>query len=93
MKPPSMLTPDGRRAWAFLALFGASLVFTGFIIWGLWHLRDRASETFWLAIMAHAQLFMVIGGFTWVLGRRMLLKGGRDGAMIDDRQPSDNDQS
>lgn len=85
MIPASMLTPDGRRAWAFLALIGASLVFTALICWGLWHLRDQVHETFWLAILAHAQLFMVLGGFTWVLGRRMLVTASRDGATIDDR--------
>jgi hypothetical protein len=71
-------------------MFGASLVFTGFIAWGLWHLRDQVKETFWLAIAAHVQLFMVIGGFTWVLGRRMLARVSRDGAELDDRHKGDD---
>jgi len=90
---PDIMTPDGRRAWAFAALFGAALVFTLFIVWGLWHLRAAVRETFWLAIAAHVQLIMVIGGFTWVLGRRMLIKADRDGATLDDREHApDNDQ-
>jgi hypothetical protein len=91
MKLPDIMTPDGRRAWAFIALFGSALVFTIFIAWGLWHLRDQVRETFWLAMMAHAQLFMVIGGFTWVLGRRMLVSATRDGATIDDRHAAQSD--
>ena len=75
MKWPDIETPDGRRAWAFAALFGSALVFTAFIAWGLYHLRDHVEETFWLAVLAHAQLFGVILGFVWVLGRRMLLSG------------------
>ncbi|MGL5446594.1 MAG: hypothetical protein ACRDBL_04720 [Rhabdaerophilum sp.] len=95
MIPASMLTPDGRRAWAFIALFGSALVFTAFIAWGLWHLRDQVDETFWLAVLAHVQLFAVILSFTWVLGRRMLFNLTRDGATIDDRHAdqSDNLQS
>lgn len=87
---PDILTPDGRRAWAFIALIGASLTFTCFIAWGLWHLAAHVRETFWLAIAAHVQLFLVIGAFSWVLGRRMLVTASRDGATIDDRdQPGE----
>lgn len=90
---PDIETPNGRRAWAFAALFGSALVFTLFIVWGLWHLRNDAEHTFWLAVLAHAQLAMVVSGFVWVLGRRMLASVTRDGATIDDRaDASDNTQ-
>lgn len=85
MRPLDIQTPDGRRAWAFIALVGASLVFTVFIAWALFHLRNHVEETFWLAVLAHVQLFGVLLGFVWVLGRRMLLSVSRDGATIDDR--------
>jgi hypothetical protein len=88
---PDIMTPNGRRAWAFVVMFGAALVFTAFVAWGLWHLRDQVDETFWLAIAAHVQLFMVLGGFTWVLGRRMLASATRDGVTIDDRHQSNTD--
>lgn len=93
MRRPDIETPNGRRAWAFAALFGSALVFTAFIAWGLWHLKDDAEHTFWLAVLAHAQLFMVIVGFCWVLGRRMLLTATRDGATIDDRHNGEGDSA
>lgn len=89
MRPPSILTPDGRRAWAFIALVGAGMIFTLFAGWAVWNLRTHASFSFYLGVLAHGQIFMVLGALSWVLGRRMLASVSRDGATIDDRHDGD----
>lgn len=82
---PNILTPDGRRAWAFMALVGAGMVFTLFAGWAVFNLRGNAAFSFWLGVLAHGQIFMVLGALSWVLGRRMLASATRDGVTVDDR--------
>lgn len=82
---PDIMTPDGRRAWSFMALAGAGMVFTLFAGWAVWNLRASATYSFWLGVLAHGQIFMVLGALSWSLGRRMLASVTRDGATIDDR--------
>ena len=82
---PSILTPDGRRAWAFLAIVGGCMVFTGIIIWSVWALRDTAGFVFWLALAAHAQIFVGMTALGWVMGRRLIASASRDGVTINDK--------
>jgi len=62
-KLPSLLTSDGRKAWAFIALMGASVVFTLMASWAYWHVRRDIQSTFYLGLAAHLQLFAVIAVF------------------------------
>jgi len=48
MSLPSLLQADGRRAWAFAALLGGSVVMTGYAAVSLYLVRDRAGLVFWL---------------------------------------------
>lgn len=82
---PDIQTPDGRRAWAFIALVGAGMVFTMFAGFAVWNLRHHAEFSFLLGALAHLQIFTVIGALSWVLGRRMLASATRDGVNFDDR--------
>lgn len=84
MSPPSIATPDGRRYWAFLVILGGCFIFTVFAAVGVWLTRHDAQLAFYLALAAHAQLFVGMGTFGFVLGRRMRLKAGKDGLDIDD---------
>ena len=85
MKIPPILTDEGRKAWSFLALVGAAMVFTAFAAFAVWNLRNSAGMSFWLGLAAHVQVFTVLGALGWVLGRRMSSKVTRDGAEFDDR--------
>ena len=85
MNLPSILTPDGRRAYAFLAIVGGCMVFTAIIIWSVWMIRDKAGFVFWLALAAHVQVFVGMTALGWVMGRRLLASASRDGVTIDDK--------
>lgn len=86
MKWPSIATHDGRRAYSFLAIVGGCMVFTAIIIWSLYELRETPGFIFWLALAAHAQVFLGMSAIGWALGRRMLASATRDGVMVDDRE-------
>lgn len=84
MKLPTVLSPDGRRAWSFAAIVGACMVFTVFAAVGVYLVRTQAHYSFWLAIAAHVQILVGMTALGWTLGRRMMLTGGRDGVTISD---------
>ena len=79
-----MNTPDGRRFWAFIVILGGCFVFTAFAAVGVWLVSGNATYSLYLALAAHFQLALGMGAFSFVLGRRMRLKGGRDGFEMDD---------
>jgi hypothetical protein len=85
MNLPTIMTPDGRRAWAFLAIVGGCMVFTAIIIWSAWTIRDSAGLIFWLAMAAHVQVFVGMTALGWTMGRKLLLSATRDGVTIDDK--------
>ena len=85
MNLPTIMDEAGRKAWSFIALWGAGMVFTGFAAIGLWMVRDVPGFVFWLTLAAHTHIFMVLGALGWALGRRMMSKATRDGVEFDDR--------
>lgn len=85
MKLPSIMSPDGRRAWAFAAICGGCMVFTLFAAVGVYILRNDAKLAFWLALAAHLQILVGMTALGWVLGRRMQIEAGKDGAKINDQ--------
>jgi len=85
MKLPPILTPDGRRAWAFLALLGGSAVMTGFAAVGVYLVRGNAGLSFWLALAAHAQVALCLTGFLALFVKRSI-KVSRDGVEITDQR-------
>lgn len=84
MKLPPILTPDGRRAWSFLALLGGSVVMTLFAAAGVYLVRSDAGLSFWLAMAAHVQVLVGMTGFGALLYKRTI-KAGRDGVEISDQ--------
>ena len=84
MKLPSISTHDGRRAWAFLSIVGGCMVFTVLIIASVWMLRGHPGFLFWLALAAHAQVFVGMSAIGWAMGRRAVISVTRDGATVDD---------
>jgi hypothetical protein len=84
VKLPPILTPDGRRAWAFLALLGGSIVMTVFAAIGVYIVRKDSGLSFWLAMAAHVQIIVGMTGFGALLYKRTI-KAGRDGVEISDQ--------
>ena len=87
---PHIHTHDGRRALAFLAIVGGCMVFTVFIAISVYMLRDHAGFLFWLAVAAHAQIFLGMTALGWFGGRRIEVSATKDGLTIDDK-PGESD--
>lgn len=82
---PTIETATGRRAWAFRALFGAAIVFTCFAAYGVWQVRNDVDKTFWLAVIAHAQILVILSAMGALLVRRSI-KITREGAELTDHE-------
>lgn len=86
---PSLTTSEGRRFWAFIVILGGCFVFTTFAAVGVWLVSGNAWYSLILALAAHVQLFVGMGAFSYVLGRRMRLEGGKDGIKYSDAESID----
>lgn len=84
MKLPTIMTPDGRRAWGFLAILGGSMVMTLFAWVVLWLVRNEMGLAFWLGMAAMAIIFTCITGFIALFVKRTV-SVTRDGVTIDDK--------
>lgn len=83
MKLPSILTPSGRRAWAFAAVFGGCGVMTAFAAVAVYLVKGHAAYSFWLGLAAHAQIALGLGVFGAQFVKRTI-KAGREGIEITD---------
>lgn len=81
---------DGRRAWAFLALLGASAVMTAFAAVVLYIVRGDMKLAFWLGVAAHVQILMCLSGFMAMFIKRDIAVG-KDGLSIKDTSNADAD--
>lgn len=79
----TMLSADGRRAWALIALVGGCAVFTAMAAWAMHLLRAHAGFVFYLGLAAHAQVLVGMTGIAALLVKRML-KVSREGIEISD---------
>lgn len=84
MSRPSLLDADGRRYWAFLVILGGCFVFTLFAAVGVWLVSANARYSLILALAAHLQLFVGMGAFSFVLGRRMKVNASKTGFGFED---------
>lgn len=78
----TMTNVDGRRAWAFLALLGASGVFTVFAAVAVWLVRKDDDYAFILGLAAHLQLLICLSGFTAMFVKRELTVDTRYGKIL-----------
>ena len=72
-----------RKNLALLIMLAWAIVFTIYAVVGLWVVSNVAVYVFWLAVAAHAQVFMILAGFTAQLVKRRISLG-REGVQIDD---------
>lgn len=68
----ALANPEGRRGWALVALWGAGVAMTIYAIRSQWFVRFNPSYSFWLGVMAHISLIIVITGFAGLLVKRNL---------------------
>lgn len=80
---PDILTPSGRRAWAFMGVMGGCVVMTLFAAAGVYLVSGNVEYSFYLALAAHVQILV---GLT-ALGAQFVkrtIKAGKDGIEISD---------
>jgi hypothetical protein len=79
-----IMTPDGRRAAAFLAILGGCMVQTLYLfIVTLW-LRGHPDYLFYLALAGDILLLIGMTALGWAMGRRLNVNASRDGVTIND---------
>lgn len=81
---PSLLTADGRRAWAFMAVLGGCIVMTVFAAVGVYLVSGNAAYSFWLAMAAHVQILLGLGVFGAHFVKRSI-RAGKDGVEVTDQ--------
>jgi hypothetical protein len=81
---PPITAPDGRRAWALVALWGAAAVFTVFAAVGVYLNRSNEENSFYLALAAHAQVLAALSAIGALLVKRTI-RAGKDGVEISDQ--------
>ena len=64
-------------------MFGGSVVFTIFAAIGLWLVAASLQYVFWLAVVAHAQLAIIMTGFIAQLVKRRV-SVSKDGFLVED---------
>lgn len=90
MKLPTLLTPDGRRGYAFAAILGGCGIMTLFAAYGVWLVSNNAKYSFYLALAAHAQILVGLTLLGALFVRRSF-KVGREGVEITDDAVRDGD--
>lgn len=86
--PPSFRTHAGRQTWSFIAIMGASFVFTTFAAVAVWLVSRNELYSLILGLAAHAQLLIVMTAFAFKLGRRVHVSVGKDGVTLSDQDLS-----
>lgn len=79
----TMLTADGRRAWALVALVAGCGLFTAMATWAMSLVRAEAKLVFYLGLAAHVQILVGMTAIGALLVKRML-KLSRQGLEISD---------
>lgn len=88
MNLPPITNADGRRAWAFAAIVGGCITMTLFAAVGVWIVSGDARLSFYLALAAHVQILVGMTALGWLMGRKLSVEVGKDGAKISDQGES-----
>lgn len=91
MRLPPIETHDGRRALSFLAILGGCITMTVFAAVGVWLVSGNAEYSLYLALAAHGQILVGMTALGWQMGRRVQIKGGKDGLEVNDSGESSSD--
>lgn len=82
------LETNERKNLALWIMFGGGIIFTLYAIAGLWLVASTPLYVFWLAVIAHVQIFSIMAGYIAQLVKRRL-SVGREGLSITDKTPGD----
>lgn len=77
------LETNERKNLSLWMMFGGSIVFTIFAAIGLWLVSASLQYVFWLAVIAHVQLALIMTGFIAQLVKRRIT-AGKEGITISD---------
>jgi hypothetical protein len=77
------LETNERKNIALWMMFGGALVFTAYAAVGLWLVSSYANYVFWLAVVAHVQIFSIMCGYIAQLVKRRI-SAGKEGVSITD---------
>lgn len=77
------LETNERKNIALWMMFGGALVFTAYAIAGLVLVHNIPNYVFWLAVIAHIQIFSIMAGYIAQLVKRRI-SAGREGISITD---------
>jgi uncharacterized membrane protein YqjE len=77
------LETNERKNIALWMMFGGALVFTAYAIVGLWLVSSYPSYVFWLAVIAHVQIFSIMCGYIAQLVKRRI-SASKEGVSITD---------
>lgn len=80
-----------RKNISIWMMFGGSVIFTIFAAIGLWLVAAHLQYVFWLAVIAHFQITIIMTGFIAQLVKRRIT-AGRDGITISDDDEEHNVQ-
>lgn len=80
------LETNERKNIALWVMFGGCIVFTAYAVAGLVLLASTPKYVFWLAVIAHIQIFSIMAGYIAQLVKRRI-SAGRDGVSITDIHP------
>ena len=81
------LETNERKNIALWMMFGGTLVFTAYAVVGLFLVSSIASYVFWLAVIAHFQIFSIMCGYIAQLVKRRI-SASKDGISIEDQGPT-----
>lgn len=77
------LETNERKNLSLWMMFGGALIFTVYACVGLWLVSAVPQYIFWLAIVAHIQIFSIMCGYIAQLVKRRV-SAGKDGVSITD---------
>lgn len=80
------LETNERKNLALWIMFGGGIVFTIYAIVGLWLVASIPLYVFWLAVIAHIQIFSIMAGYIAQLVKRRIT-AGKEGISITDASP------
>ncbi len=78
-----VLETNERKNLALWIMFGGGIVFTLYAIVGLWLVASVPLYVFWLAVIAHIQIFSIMAGYIAQLVKRRIT-AGKQGISITD---------
>lgn len=78
------LETNERKNIALWMMFGGAIIFTLYAVAGLWLVANTPQYVFWLAVIAHVQIFSIMAGYIAQLVKRRISVGKEGLSIIDE---------